>query len=88
MTVERMREEVIDAYPGSKWKARVDRMTDSQVIATYHSLLDKKKIGREKRYYKPDKTNRTIVRKEKQKSRDGAGKYVQVSIDDLMKGVR
>ena len=100
MTVERMREEVIDAYPSSKWKARVERMSDNQVIATYHSLLDKKKIGREKRYYNPDGASNKTCNKT---SPDGSRKpckrlFVgavreseggkQVGFDELLRGVR
>lgn len=38
MTVEQMRGEIRLAYTGVAWTARVDRMSDNQVIAVYHRL--------------------------------------------------
>ena len=44
MSVEQMRKAIEEVYPGDKWIRKVSRMSDGQVIAVYHSFLDKKKI--------------------------------------------
>lgn len=44
MTVQQMRNLVYNAYPGSKWKARVTNMPDDQIIAMYHSLVKQWRI--------------------------------------------
>ena len=41
MPVERMREIIEDQYPGIGWKTRVSRMGDAQVIAIYHTMLER-----------------------------------------------
>lgn len=38
------RELVKQAYPGSKWSNKVDRMTDQQVIAIFFNLKNKGRI--------------------------------------------
>ena len=39
MSIQQMREFVIDAYPGSlTWRARVKKMKDSQIIAIYYNI--------------------------------------------------
>lgn len=45
MDINNMREFVANAYPGRSWHARVNIMSNSQVIAIYHSLhvRDKRK---------------------------------------------
>ena len=35
MTVEQMRAEVAKLYPGEKWKERVAKMSDGQILAIY-----------------------------------------------------
>lgn len=42
MTVEQMRLAIRDAYPSADWRARVGRMKDRQVIATYHRIFTNK----------------------------------------------
>lgn len=42
MTVEQMRAAISDAYSSADWRARVSRMKDSQVIATYHRIFTNK----------------------------------------------
>jgi hypothetical protein len=44
MSVELMRKAVEEVYPGEKWKNKVNKMRDSQVIAVYHRLLQNKKL--------------------------------------------
>ena len=55
MTIGQMRDYILNAYPGDKWKARCRCMRSNQVIAIFHSLQsrdrDKKK---EARQVKPD----------------------------------
>ena len=40
MSVEQMKEELCNLYPGKKWKDRVDRMSDKQAIAIYYRCLE------------------------------------------------
>lgn len=37
-TAAQMRQFVYDAYPGKKWQDRVNKMTESQIFATYRRL--------------------------------------------------
>ena len=39
-----MRDWVKSAYPGPNWKVKVDKMSDSQIIALYYSLIKQGKI--------------------------------------------
>lgn len=39
-----MRDWVKSAYPGPGWKEKVDKMSDSQIIALYYSLIKQGKI--------------------------------------------
>lgn len=36
-----MRRVVLAAYPGPKWKKRVEKMQDSQLIAVYYNIMNK-----------------------------------------------
>ena len=44
MSIEQMRRAIQLVYPGEKWKKRVSRMSDDQIIAIYHKFVDSKKI--------------------------------------------
>jgi hypothetical protein len=44
MSVMQMRKLVQDAYPGKKWRDKVSKMGDGQIIAIYHKFLDSKKL--------------------------------------------
>lgn len=44
MPVEQMRYKVIEVYPGEKWKQKVSKMSDNQVIAVYRNFQYKKKL--------------------------------------------
>lgn len=44
MEVYQMREWVVSAYPGPRWKDKVKKMTDEQIIALYFSLIKQGKI--------------------------------------------
>lgn len=48
MTVDRMRTEISKVYSG-QWINRVNRMSDSQVMAVYYSFLEKGKFDELKR---------------------------------------
>ena len=51
MTVDQMREGLIAAYSGDRWKRKVWSMRDEQVIAVYKSVRSrgvKRKDGRKK----------------------------------------
>ena len=41
MSVEQMRAFIAKEYDGQRWKDKVFRMSDGQVIAVYYSLLKK-----------------------------------------------
>ena len=43
MNVDEMRAHIRDAYPGRSWKARCNVMRDQQVIAIYHSIIEREK---------------------------------------------
>lgn len=42
-TLAQMRSEVLAAYPGEKWRARVSKMSDSQIFTLYTKF---KALGR------------------------------------------
>jgi hypothetical protein len=42
MTTEGMREYVKKQYSGDSWKQRVDKMSDSQIVAIYYNMIGKK----------------------------------------------
>ena len=44
MTVAIMREWVKSAYPGDRWKNKVNKMPDNQIIPLYYSLIKQGKI--------------------------------------------
>lgn len=37
-SISTMRAAITAVYPGNKWRMRVDRMSDNQVIAIFHSF--------------------------------------------------
>ena len=41
MTVEQMRMELLNLYPGRAWKSRVLNMSDAQICAIYRKLAAK-----------------------------------------------
>lgn len=45
MSVVNMREWVKSAYPGDKWRKKVENMSDSQIVAVYYNLLRSGKIN-------------------------------------------
>lgn len=50
MTVERMREHVAAAYESERWRMRVmHMMPDEQVIAIYHTMLERQQIRQRKK---------------------------------------
>lgn len=40
MSVDQMREAILEVYPNSTWRRKVDKMPDEQVIAIYMSFLN------------------------------------------------
>jgi len=44
MTISNMRDWVISAYPGDKWKEKVKKMPDDQIIPIYYRLIKKGRI--------------------------------------------
>lgn len=45
MSIEQMRSKVKEAYQGDKWKQKVSKMSDNQVLAIYRRFLDSKKVS-------------------------------------------
>lgn len=41
MTVEQMRDKIAEVYGSFKWKDRVARMYDDQVIAVYYNFVER-----------------------------------------------
>lgn len=39
MEVSQMRAKIIKVYPGERWRNKVSKMSDDQVIAIYHRFL-------------------------------------------------
>ena len=70
MSVERMREHVARAYDSDTWRNRVMHlMPDNQVIAIYHTMVERRQIP--KRVRRSKKVNEL--------------QYQQISIFDLLK---
>lgn len=44
MDIKQMRELIMGAYPGGKWKKRVEAMSDDQVVSVYNRLKSEGKI--------------------------------------------
>ena len=49
MTIERMREEIANAYPGPNWRMSVQGMHDRQVIAVYKNFLARDQFRKAKK---------------------------------------
>lgn len=44
MSTELMREAIKKVYPGEKWKKKVEKMSDNQVIAIYYKMLNSREL--------------------------------------------
>ena len=42
MTIEQMRAYLMSEYTGEKWKIKVRRMSDEQIVAIYKRLISRK----------------------------------------------
>lgn len=38
MTIEQMKERIIEVYPGEIWRKRVERMRDWQIVSVYKTF--------------------------------------------------
>ena len=47
MQVYKMRARVKSVYPSPKWESKVNKMTDGQIIAIYHTMIRQGKIKQE-----------------------------------------
>ena len=43
MTVEHMRQKLLELYPGSRWQHKVNAMKSNQVYAAYMRIIEGKK---------------------------------------------
>lgn len=60
MIVDNMRAAIMDVYPGGKWRRKVEKMYDDQVIAVYNKFLnngtfEKKEIPIREKNTKPQR---------------------------------
>lgn len=97
MLIENMRSDVEDMYPGEKWKKKVARMSDKQVIAIYHSNYDRKKQHEKKMKELGDyadaglreglkNPNPKVMAAVRQKANDILEECEQLSFNDILGG--
>jgi hypothetical protein len=48
MTIIQMKEAIIAAYPSDSWQAKVEAMSDNQIIAVYNQLLSTGKLDEQR----------------------------------------
>lgn len=81
MTVNQMREAISKVYSGRKWKSKVARMDDGQVLAIYQDFMRKGLFDRKPNYKAP-------LRPKKEASKEimhyEAYSGVQISMDELL----
>ena len=76
MNLHEMREFISNAYPGQKWKNRVKKMGENQIIAIYYSMIKRQNsLSQKDTHIKLDKT--TVGKDES---------YTQLTIFDILKG--
>lgn len=76
MNLHEMREFISNAYPGQKWKNRVKKMGENQIIAIYYSMINRQNsLSQKATHIKSDKT--TVGKDES---------YTQLTIFDILKG--
>jgi hypothetical protein len=96
MSIDQMRKAIVEVYPGERWEAKVDKMSDGQIIAIYHKFLydgkfDRKPktsnlVFRRKSYIAPIAKNVTVaVESGSNKTSNGSG-VKQISFDDILRG--
>lgn len=44
MSVDLMRDAILKVYDGQKWKDKVARMSDNQIIAVYYKFLNNNQL--------------------------------------------
>ena len=49
MTIEQMREEVMAWYPSDKWREKVSKMPDRQIIALFYKRLEASRMKGDER---------------------------------------
>ena len=82
MLVSEMRAYISDVYEGVKWKAKVAKMSDNQVMAIYYNFIE-----RVKRSERAKIKEREI--KEARKHgfiSDASNNFKQISFDDILGG--
>lgn len=70
MTIDQMRNALISAYPGPKWKLKVQEMDNRQVVAIYKNM---------------EQTDR-LTKKPRLKKEPGIKYCEQLTIWDILKG--
>ena len=74
VTVQYMRSAISDVYASRRWREEVNLMPDSQVIAVYHSFIERGVF------------ERGIAKKKPQPAPKQEPTYKQLSFDDILKG--
>lgn len=75
VSIEIMKDYVIKAYPGDRWKLRVQQMENRQIAAIYHNLIERNRFKDRKA-----KSSRPLSLLPK----DPYGNYEQMTIFDYM----
>jgi len=76
MNLHEMRNFISNAYPGQKWKNRVKKMGENQIIAIYYSMIKRQNsLSQKDTHINLDKT--TVGKDES---------YTQLTIFDILKG--
>lgn len=87
MLIENIRAEVKDMYPGEKWKHKVARMSDSQVMAIYYGKNNRKEKSIAKRTIREQAMPATIGLEKgiKNPSDKVHVNFEQIIFEDVMK---
>ena len=53
MTIQQMKDAIVDVYATKSWRRKVDNMYDDQVIAIYYNFLERGVLGKVLRRERP-----------------------------------
>lgn len=62
MTVDNMRAAILEVYPGGKWRRKVEKMHDDQVIAVYYKFLNTGGFEKKEKKERDAKRAKTNIR--------------------------
>lgn len=99
ISIDQMREVIIDAYPGDLWRGKVNAMHDNQIIAIYQSMLHRFKSKNNRKSTKvcnstSGRSSKTVSEPSKKPCErlfvgetDSCESGKQVGFDELMRGL-